>query len=171
MSAASESADWVARGRAHQWEGRPVDAMLCFRRASRADPRAPDPHFVLGEVLWQLGRLPEALAAWREAARLDAGVSRAAAGACRSAAGDGRRRDRAVGGRAGVALAPGNARAELIVAHRANDRVRPPRRLLPRRRSERALAARAHARCRGDARGTARARARPRAGVTRAQRG
>ena len=72
MSAASESADWVARGRAHQWEGRPVDAMLCFRRASRADPRAPDPHFVLGEVLWQLGRLSEALAAWREAARLDA---------------------------------------------------------------------------------------------------
>ena len=50
-------------------EGRPVDAMLCFRRASRADPRAPDPQFVLGEVLWQLGRLPEALAAWREAAR------------------------------------------------------------------------------------------------------
>jgi hypothetical protein len=38
--------------------------MLCCR-ASRADPRAPDPHFVLGEVLWQLVGRP-ALAAWQE---------------------------------------------------------------------------------------------------------
>ena len=71
MSAASEVADWIARGRAHQREGRPVDALLCFRRASRADPRAADPHFVLGEALWQLGRLPEAVGAWQEAARVD----------------------------------------------------------------------------------------------------
>ena len=70
MSAASESAEWVARGRTHQWEGRAVDAMLCFRRASRADPRAADPYFVLGEALWQLGRVHDSLSAWREAARL-----------------------------------------------------------------------------------------------------
>jgi predicted O-linked N-acetylglucosamine transferase (SPINDLY family) len=71
--ATPEYAQWVARGRAHQEEGRPVDAMLCFWRAVRADPRAPDPHFVLGEVLWQQGRLSDALAAWREASRLDPG--------------------------------------------------------------------------------------------------
>jgi hypothetical protein len=35
----------------------------------RADPRAADPYFVLGETLWQLGRLPEAVGAWQEAAR------------------------------------------------------------------------------------------------------
>ena len=67
----SADAEWLARGRTHQWEGRPVDAMLCFRRASRADPRAPDPSFVLGEVLWQFGRVPDAIASWREAVRLD----------------------------------------------------------------------------------------------------
>ena len=60
-------AQWLARGRAHQWEGRPVDAMLCFRQAARLEPRAPDARFHLGEVLWQLGRLPAAVAAWREA--------------------------------------------------------------------------------------------------------
>ncbi len=116
MSAASESADWVARGRAHQWEGRPVDAMLCFRRASRADPRAPDPHFVLGEVLWQLGRLSEALAAWREAARLDASflAPRQALAEALLAAGDAANALSVA--EQVIALAPGNARAELIVA-------------------------------------------------------
>src|SRR4030095_1520725 len=72
MSAAGECAEWIERGRSHQRESRPVDAMLCFRRGSRADPRAPDPVFGSGEVLWQLGRLADAIAAWREAARLDA---------------------------------------------------------------------------------------------------
>ena len=115
-SAASESADWVARGRTHQWEGRPVDAMLCFRRASRTDPRAPDPHFVLGEVLWQLGRLPDALVAWREAARLDASflAPRQALAEALLATGDAAA---AVSAAEDVlALAPGNTRAELIVA-------------------------------------------------------
>ena len=68
--AAPEYAQWFERGRAHQQAGRAIDAMLCYRRATRADPRASDPHFVLGEVLWQLGRLPEAIGAWREASRL-----------------------------------------------------------------------------------------------------
>ncbi len=68
--ATSEYVQWFERGRAHQFEGRPLDAMLCFRRAARAEPRASDPHFVLGEVLWQLGRVPDAIAAWRESARL-----------------------------------------------------------------------------------------------------
>ena len=73
LMATPEYAQWLARGRAHQREGRPVDAMLCYRRATSADPRAPDPHFHLGEVLWQLGRIPDAVAAWREALRVDPG--------------------------------------------------------------------------------------------------
>lgn len=63
---------WVERGRAHQREGRPVDAIPCFRRASREMPGSPVPHFHLGEVWWQLGRPADALRAWRQAADLDA---------------------------------------------------------------------------------------------------
>ena len=69
--ATADYPEWIARGRRHQVEGRPVDAMLCFRQAGRAQATAPDVHFHLGEVLWQLGRLPEAIAEWREALRLD----------------------------------------------------------------------------------------------------
>ncbi len=68
--ATPEFAQWLARGRTHQWEGRPVDAMLCFRRALRAEPRASDPRFHLGEVLWQLGRIPAAVSTWREASEI-----------------------------------------------------------------------------------------------------
>ena len=60
-------ADWVARGRTHQWEGRPVDAMLCFRRALRESSRGVEALFHLGEVLWQIGRLPDAIGAWKQA--------------------------------------------------------------------------------------------------------
>ncbi len=114
MTAAAECAEWVARGRTHQWQGRPVDAMLCFRRASRASPRTADPHFELGEVFWQFGRVHDALAAWREAARLnpaflapwqalaEASLATGDATAARTAA------ERV------LALAPGNTRAGLI---------------------------------------------------------
>jgi len=68
--AAAEYEQWMERGRAHQNEGRPIDAMLCFHRAARLDPRASDPHFAIGETQWRLGRLPEAIAAWREASRI-----------------------------------------------------------------------------------------------------
>jgi tetratricopeptide (TPR) repeat protein len=64
------SAEWLARGRSHQREGRAVDAMLCFRRALREAPQSVDVRFHLGEVLWQLGGLPDALALWQEAAKL-----------------------------------------------------------------------------------------------------
>src|SRR5207302_4363710 len=64
------SAEWLARGRSHRREGRAVDAMLCLRRALREAPQSVDARFHLGEVLWQLGRLPDAIAIWREAARL-----------------------------------------------------------------------------------------------------
>ena len=62
---------WLERGRAHQAQNLPLDAMLCFRQAIRAQDTASDPRFHLGEVLWQLGRLADALQAWREAAHAD----------------------------------------------------------------------------------------------------
>ncbi len=61
--------DWLGRGRAHQSEQRPVDAMLCYRRAVRLFPAGHEAHQHLGEVLWQMGKLHEALAEWREARR------------------------------------------------------------------------------------------------------
>ncbi|MDQ6620779.1 MAG: tetratricopeptide repeat protein, partial [Pseudomonadota bacterium] len=64
-------AQWLARGRAHQDAGRAVDAMLCYRRAVRADAQSGEAHLHLGEVLWQLGRLNEAIIAWRDAVRVD----------------------------------------------------------------------------------------------------
>jgi predicted O-linked N-acetylglucosamine transferase (SPINDLY family) len=115
MSAASEVADWIARGRTHQDEGRPVDALLCFRRASRADPRAPDPYFVLGEVLWQLGRLPEAVGAWQEAARIDPAYLapwQAISEALLATGDEAGARDAT---ERVLALSPGNARARLIL--------------------------------------------------------
>ena len=69
--AANAFADWLARGRTHQSEARPADAIPCFRRAARDDPRSPVPHFHLGEALWQLGLTTDALQAWRTAAGLD----------------------------------------------------------------------------------------------------
>jgi predicted O-linked N-acetylglucosamine transferase (SPINDLY family) len=62
--------DWLQRGRVHQWEGRPVDALLCFQRAAAINPNAVDPRFLIGEVQWQIGAIPAAVAAWREAARI-----------------------------------------------------------------------------------------------------
>jgi len=90
--------------------------MLCFRRASRADPRAPDPYFVLGEALWQLGRFPDSLSAWREAMRLDPSflAPRQALAEASLATGDMGAASSAA--EAVLALAPGNSRAELIAA-------------------------------------------------------
>jgi protein O-GlcNAc transferase len=61
---------WLQRGREHQRGRRPVDAMLCFQRAAALEPHAVDPRYLLGEVQWQLGAIPAAVAAWRDAARL-----------------------------------------------------------------------------------------------------
>lgn len=63
-------AEWLQRGRTHQWEGRPVDAMLCFQRAAALAPDGVDARYLLGEVRWQLGTPRDALAAWRDAARV-----------------------------------------------------------------------------------------------------
>ncbi len=66
-------AEWVARGRAHQGEGRAADALPCFRRAAREDPTSPVPLFHLGEVLWQLGIPADAAGAWHRSAQLAPG--------------------------------------------------------------------------------------------------
>jgi len=67
--------DWLARGRLHRGEGRPADAIPCFRRAAREDPRSPVPPFHLGEVLWQLGLADDAVRAWQASADLDKSFS------------------------------------------------------------------------------------------------
>jgi tetratricopeptide (TPR) repeat protein len=67
--AATAYADWLQRGRTHQWEGRPIDAMLCFQRAAALVPDGVDARYLLGEVQWQVGAIAAAVAAWRDAAR------------------------------------------------------------------------------------------------------
>ena len=143
MSAAKESAEWIERGRSHQWEGRPVDAMLCFRRASRADPAAPAPYFVLGEVLWQLGRLPDAVSAWREASRLAASYLAPwqAISEALLATGDGSGAREAA--ERVLSLAPGNARAAVDRWDRTTSAYEPRR-----RRDRRGARSRAGARAR-----------------------
>ncbi len=59
--------EWLARGRAHQSEGRAIDALQCFRQAQRVAPRAIAPRFLLGQLLWQLGKVQDAIVAWRQA--------------------------------------------------------------------------------------------------------
>ncbi|MEO8676597.1 MAG: tetratricopeptide repeat protein, partial [Casimicrobiaceae bacterium] len=116
MIASAECAEWVARGRTHQWEGRPVDAMLCFRRAIRADPRSADPHFELGEVFWQFGRADDALAAWREAARLNPAFLAAWQALAEALLAIGNATEARAAAEQVLSLAPGNTRAELIAA-------------------------------------------------------
>lgn len=65
--------DWFRRGREHQWRGRPIDAMLCFRRAIAARPAHGDARFHLGEVQWSLGMMEAAKASWIEASRVAPG--------------------------------------------------------------------------------------------------
>lgn len=72
-NAGSGYTDWLQRGREHQWGHRPVDAMLCYQRAAALEPRAVDPRYLLGEVQWQLGAIPAAVAAWRDAASVAPG--------------------------------------------------------------------------------------------------
>ncbi len=69
--AGSDYTEWLQRGRVHMSGGRPIDAVLCFRRAAQADARGADARFHLGEMLWQLGLPDDAVAAWRDAARAD----------------------------------------------------------------------------------------------------
>ena len=57
---------WFARGRAHQKAGRPIDAIVCYRRALRANRHAVQAQYRLGEALRDIGREDEAHRAWRD---------------------------------------------------------------------------------------------------------
>ncbi len=63
----AEYGEWLARGEAHQQAARPIDAMLCYRQALKSNRNAVQAQFQLGEVLRDLGRREEALAAFRMA--------------------------------------------------------------------------------------------------------
>jgi predicted O-linked N-acetylglucosamine transferase (SPINDLY family) len=63
----AEYGEWLARGQAHQLAARPIDAMLCYREALKSNRNAVQAKFHLGEVLRELGRRDEALAAFRSA--------------------------------------------------------------------------------------------------------
>jgi predicted O-linked N-acetylglucosamine transferase (SPINDLY family) len=73
LTVASAYADWLQRGLGHMGAGRPIDAILSFRRAMAASPGAADVRFRLGEALWQLGLVDEAVQSFRDAAQADAG--------------------------------------------------------------------------------------------------
>ena len=73
MTVATVYAEWLQRGLVHLGAGQPIDAILCFRRAIAADPRAADVRFRMGEALWQLGLVDEAIQSFRDAAQADAG--------------------------------------------------------------------------------------------------
>ena len=60
-------AQWLSRGRAHQTAGRPIDALLCYRRALREAPHGIDAQFHVGEIAWHMGNHADAIAAWRSA--------------------------------------------------------------------------------------------------------
>ncbi len=109
-------ADWVLRGRAHLAEGRAADALPCFRRAAREDPRSPIPPYHQGEALWVLRLAGDAERAWAAAADLDAAFLPARLALAEAALARG---DHAQAGRhakASLALAPADARARLIEA-------------------------------------------------------
>lgn len=63
-------AQWLARGRAHQSNGRTIDALLCYRRALREAPQGIDAQFHIGEIAWHLGNPADAIAAWRKSSAL-----------------------------------------------------------------------------------------------------
>ena len=70
MSVRSER-PWLARGERHQREGRPVDALVCYREALAADGHSSAAQFHLGELLRDLGRDSDAFAAWHAALTLE----------------------------------------------------------------------------------------------------
>ena len=113
---AAAYADWLARGRHHQWSARPLDALQCFRRALREVPRPSEARFHIGEALWQLGRLDEALRAWRETVAADAGFVAAWQALAEALLGMGHGQSATEAAERTLALAPAEARARAVLA-------------------------------------------------------
>jgi predicted O-linked N-acetylglucosamine transferase (SPINDLY family) len=111
---ASEYTQWLKRGRNHQWNGRAIDAMLCFRRAQRTDPRRSDAPFHLGEVLRQLGLVPEAIAAWRDAVAINSGHLAPSLALAEALLGTGDLAGAAAAADAALRIAPDDAHAAII---------------------------------------------------------
>lgn len=61
----ADDGQWFARGLEHQQAGRPIDALVCYRRALDSNAYAVQARYRLGEVLHELGRDDEARAVWR----------------------------------------------------------------------------------------------------------
>jgi len=107
---------WLARGLAHQQARRPIDAMLCYRRALKSDARSAQVHFQLGEVLHELGRDGEAAAAWSAGLALapaHAGLLLRTASAARRA---GKHREAIEALQRALASEPGNGPAREMLA-------------------------------------------------------
>ena len=66
-------AEWLSRGRTHQAQGHPVDALVCYRRALHDYPGGADAQFHIGEIAWHMGHPDDAIAAWRSACALAPG--------------------------------------------------------------------------------------------------
>jgi len=108
--------EWLKRGWAHQQAGRPIDAMVCYRRALKSNKHSAQAHLQLGDVLRSIGRQDEAFAAWRAGLTL-APTHRAlllrVAGVHRRA---GRHAEAIEGYRRILAAEPGNGLARLMLA-------------------------------------------------------
>ena len=61
----ADYAKWLARGHEHEQAGRPIDAMVCYRRAINSNKHSVEAQYRLGQLLRGLGRHKEARAAWR----------------------------------------------------------------------------------------------------------
>ncbi|HTR58099.1 MAG TPA: tetratricopeptide repeat protein [Casimicrobiaceae bacterium] len=60
----ADYAKWLARGHEYERAGRPIDAMVCYRRAINSNQHSVEAQYRLGQLLRGLGRHKEAHAAW-----------------------------------------------------------------------------------------------------------
>src|SRR5439155_1227768 len=72
----ADYAKWLARGHEHEQAGRPIDAMVCYRRAINSNKHSVEAQYRLGQLLRGLGRNKEARAAWRGGLALSPGGER-----------------------------------------------------------------------------------------------
>jgi predicted O-linked N-acetylglucosamine transferase (SPINDLY family) len=56
---------WLGRAREHHVAGRIIDALLCYRRALRDEPRGVDARFHVAEIAWHTGQPAQAIEQWR----------------------------------------------------------------------------------------------------------